>query len=118
MLIARFILGSIALAAIWLAAWPMHASKPEQIILAVVFSCSVSAFASWLSLQKNKQRKIAPLVFAAPFSIFSLGFIPSLLESNSRPFVFWTLTSLAALIVSFFSDALVFRRIVEDEENT
>jgi hypothetical protein len=50
MLIVRFLLGSIALTAVWFATWPLESGRLDPMALAIVFSVAVSALASWLSL--------------------------------------------------------------------
>jgi hypothetical protein len=117
MLIVRFLLGSIALTAVWFATWPLESGRLDPMALAIVFSVAVSALASWLSLRSNRRRKAAPFAFAAPFAILALVCVPSLLEDSKRPFLFWGFCALGALILSVFSDALVFRKIVDEEEN-
>jgi hypothetical protein len=61
--------------------------------------------------------ELAQELGAATFAILALVCVPSLLEDSKRPFLFWGFCALGALILSAFSDALVFRKIVDEEEN-
>ncbi len=118
MLIARFILGALAAAAVWLAGWSFEGGDLDAMVLAALFTIAVSSFGSWLSLRSNRRKKLAPFVFAAPFAILALVCTPSMLDGIYRPFAFWSICSFAAAILSVFSDELVFRKIIDEEENS
>ena len=118
MLIVRFILGVAATVAVWLATWSFESGDLDELILATLFSVTLSAFGSWLSLRLNLRKKAAPFVFAAPFAILALICVPSLFGESQRPFMFWTICTAAALLLALFSEAIVFRKIVDEEESS
>ena len=115
MAIIRIILGCICLTAVWFAAWPLDSGNFEPIWYATIFSVAVSSFASWLSLRRNKRSIVAPVMFAAPFVIPTLLSTP--IDGIYSPFIFWAGCAVAAFILSLFCDLLVFRKIIENEEN-
>ena len=116
MLILRFILGCIFLAVVWFATWPFESGDFEPLLYALIFGLVVSSFASWLSCRKNIRNKFAPVLFSAPFVLPALLSVP--FDGIYRPFIYWCICVLAAFLISLFCDLLVFRKIVDEEENS
>jgi len=74
--------------------------------------------ASYISFQNGIKRRGDPVIFAIPFLI---PMIIELIDAQEKPneiISFWILTTVVALGLNFLSDELVFRTIIEDQENT
>ncbi len=116
MFIARFILGTLAAGIAWLSVRPADVVSVEYAVLAGISAFAAAAFASWLSLKRNEQKKLAPVVFSAPCAVLAIISIPAFLGGSKRQLLFWALCTILALVFSTVTDLIIFRKIVDDEE--
>ncbi len=118
MLIPRFILGALAMTAVWQASRSFAVGDLDALALATLFSVTLSSIGSWLSFRLHRRRDVAPAVFAAPFGILAFIYLPSIFRADHRSFVFWLTCTIVAFFISLCSDTLIFRKIVDKEENS
>ena len=108
-LIIRVVLGSLALAVVWLAAWPFDSGSYLPLLAAGVSGVLLSAVASRASVALKQMRRRYALAFAIPFAAPPAISALALSEGAVRPFLFWAFVGLSAVGVALTTDLLIFR---------
>jgi hypothetical protein len=105
----RFVLGWVALASVWFATWPFEVGSYSPLFAAAAVCFLLAAISSRAALTLKKTNRQYAAVFALPFVAPVVVSALALFDGISRPFLYWTMVSVVAVLLALAADLLVLR---------